>query len=196
MATQVYTTPAAGSRLLSRFQRRVTVVRANQIPDATAQAAAVEAVIPSASMPGIPSASVSDLIHQVPHAIVQKQQQQQDHQAGQDVLTALEAPESQQKKAKSEAKKLRKRAQEATAVNEKQSKLQRQSDAPVLVPEALQVSAGPEVKSQAAALQEDLMVPASDSKKHKKDKKEKKDKNMKKEKKAKDKHKQNDESSM
>ena len=66
----------------------------------------------------------------------------------------------------------------------------------MLVPEALQVSAGPEVKSQAAALQEDLMVPASDSKKHKKDKKEKKDKNMKKEKKAKDKHKQNDESSM
>lgn len=192
MATQVFTTPAAGSRLLSRFRRRVTVVRANQIPDAAAQAAAVEAVIPSATMPGAPAASETDLIHQLPSATVQKQQQQQDHQAGQDLLTALEEPGSMHKKAKSEAKKLRKRAQEATAVNEKQSKLQRQSDAPVLAPEALQVSAGPEVKSEAAVLHEDAVVPASDGKKHKQDKKEKKDKKVKKEKRAKQKHKEKD----
>lgn len=192
MAMQVYTTPAAGSRLLSRFRRRVTVVRANQIPDATAQAAAVEAVIPSASMPGVPSASETDLIHQVPNATVQKQQQQQDHQAGQDLLMAVEEPGSKHKKVESEAKKLRKRAQEATAVNEKQSKLQRQSDAPVLAPEALQVSAGPEVKSEAAVLQEDVVVPAIDGKQHKNDKKEKKEKKVKKEKRAKQKRKEKD----
>ena len=180
MATQLYTTPAAGSSMLSRFKRRVTVVRANQILDAVAQAEAVEAVMPSADMPGIPSASLSALIHQVPNAIVQKQQQQQDQQAGQDLLTTPEEPKSKQKKAKSEAKKLKKRAQEATAVNEKQSKLQRQSDAPVLASEALQVSVGTEVKSQAAVLQEDVVVPASDKPKHKKDKKGKKDKKDKK----------------
>ena len=177
MATQLYTTPAAGSSMLSRFKRRVTVVRANQIPDAMAQAEAIEAVMPSADMPGIPSASLS-LIHQVPSATVQKQQQQQDQQAGQDLLTTPEEPKSKQKKAKSEAKKLKKRAQEATAVNEKQSKLQRQSDAPVLAPEALQVSVGPEVKSQAAVLQEDVVATASDDKKHKKGKKDKKDKKL------------------
>ena len=187
MATQLYTTPSAGSSMLSRFQRRVTVVRANQIPDAIAQAEAVEAVMPSADMPGIPSASLSSLIHQVPHAIVQKQQQQQDQQAGQDLLATPEEPKSKHKKAKSEAKKLRKRAQEATAVNEKQRKLQRQSDAPVLAPEALQVSVGTEVKSQAAVLQEDVVVPASHSTKHKKDKK---DKKVKKEKSVEKKHKQ------
>lgn len=196
MATQLYTTPAAGSRLLSRFRRRVTVVRANQIPDATAQAEAVEAVMPSADMPGISSPSTSDLIHQVPNATVQKQQQQQDRQAGQDLLTTLEEPKSKHEKAKSDAKKLRKRAQEATAVNEKQSKLQRQSDAPVLAPEALQVSVGPEVKSEAAVLQEGIDVPASDGKPLKKDKKEKKDKKAKKEKRAKQKHKQKDAESL
>lgn len=180
MATQLYTTPAAGSSMLSRFKRRVTVVRANQMPDAVAQAEAVEAVMPSANMPGIPSASLSALIHQVPSVTVQKQQQQQDQQAGQDLLTTPEEPKSKQKKAKSEAKKLKKRAQEATAVNEKQSKLQRQSDAPVLAPEALQVSVGTEVKSQAAVLQEDVVVPAGDKTKHKRDTKGKKDKKAKK----------------
>lgn len=193
MATQLYTTPAAGSSMLSRFKRRVTVVRANQIPDAMAQAEAIEAVIPSANMPGIPSASLSTLIHQVPNATVQKQQQQQDQQAGQDLLTTPEEPKSKQKKAKSEAKKLKKRAQEATAVNEKQSKLQRQSDAPVLAPDALQVSVGPEVKSQAAVLQEDVVGSASDNKKHKKDKngkKDKKDKKLNRESSVKKKHKQ------
>ena len=196
MATQLYTTPAAGSSIPSRFKRRVTVVRANQMPDAVAQAEAVEAVMPSADMPGIPSASLSTLIHQVPNAIVQKQQQQQDHQAGQDLLTTPEEPKSKQKKAKSEAKRLKKRAQEATAVNEKQSKLQRQSDAPVLAPEALQVSVGPEVKSQAAVLQEEAAAPGSDNKKHKKDKKSKKDKKVSKELSAAKHHKQKDASSV
>ena len=194
MATQLYTTPAAGSSMLSKFKRRVTVVRANQISDAIAQAEAIEAVMPSADMPGIPSASLTALIHQVPNATVQKQQQQQDQQGGQDLLTTVEEPRSKQK-AKAEAKKLKKRAQEATAINEKQSKLQRQSDAPVLAAEALQVSVEPEVKSQAAVLQEDIVGPATDDKKHKKDKKgkkDKKDKKLNKESSVKKKHKQKD----
>ena len=192
MATRLYTTPAAGSSMLSRFKRRVTVVRANQIPDAIAQAEAVEAVMPCADMPGIPSASLSALTHQVPSATVQKQQQQQDQQAGQDLLTASEEPKSMQKKAKAETKKLKKRAQEATAVNEKQSKLQRQSDGPVLAPEALQVAVEPELKSQAAVLQEDGVGPAIDDKKPRKDKKGKKDKKKNKQASIDKKHKQKD----
>lgn len=164
------------------------------MPDAIAQAEAVEAVMPSADMPGIPSASLTTLIHQVPNTVVQKQQQQQDHQAGQDLLATPQEPRSKQKKAKSEVIRLKERAQEATAVNEKQSKLQRQSDAPVLAPEALHVSVGPEVKSQAAALQEEAAAPSSD-KKHKKDKKRKKDKKDKKMSAAKN-HKQRDASNV
>ena len=191
MASSIYTTPAAGSSILSRFQRRVTVVKANQLPDALTEAKAVEAVMLSADMPGIPPASQSQaaLTHQVPNATIQKQQQQQDQQAGQDLLATSEEPQSKHKKQKSEAQKLKKRAQEATAVNEKQSKLQRQSDAPVLTPEAVQVSAGPEVQSEAAHLQEQLDVPASAEGKQRK--KGKKDKKQHKEKSDKKKHKQN-----
>ena len=191
MATQVFTTPAVGSSVLSRFKRRVTVVKANQLPDALEAAKALEAVIPSADMPGIPAASQSlaSLTHQVPQAVVQKQQQQQDQQAEHDLLATPQDPKHKDKKAKVEAKKLKKRAQEATAINEKQSKVQRQSDAPVLDSAAVQVSPGPDVKSEAAHLQEELEVPAStDAHKDKKSKKEKKEKKVKPEKKKKHKH--------
>ena len=192
MARNIYTTPAAGSSILSRFQRRMTVVQANQLPDALAEAKAVEAVMPSADMPGIPSASQSQaaLTHQVPNITIQKQQQQQDQQAGQDLLATPVEPQSKHKKQKSDAKKLKKRAQEATAVNEKQSKVQRQSDVPVLTPEAVQVSAGPKLQSEAAHLQEKLDAPASaedkQRQKSKKDKKEHKQKSDKKRHKQKD----------
>ncbi|DBA88894.1 TPA: hypothetical protein ACH3X2_000136 [Trebouxia sp. C0005] len=165
MATKLYTTPAAGSNTLSQFKRRVTVVRVNQLPDTIAAAEAVEAVIPSADMPGIPSTTqphhddadeAAPPVQEVAHTTVQKQQQQQEHQAGQDTLATPDDSKQKRKKAKSEAKKLKKRAQEHTAINEKQSKLQRQSDVPVLAPEALQVSAAAEVKSEAAQLQDNI----------------------------------------
>lgn len=195
MATQLYTTPAAGSNTLSQFKRRVTVVRANQLPDTIAAAEAVEAVMPSADMPGIPSTTqphkddaneAAPPVQQVANATVQQQQQQQQHQAGQDTLATPDDSKQKRKKAKSEAKKLKKQAQETTAINEKQSKLQRQSDTPVLAPEALQVSAAPEVKSEAAQLQDNIeaatptmqataaVLASSGSKKRKKDSKDSK----------------------
>ena len=193
MAMQLYTTPTAGSNTLSQFKRRVTVVRASQLPDAIAAAEAVEAVMPSADMPGIPSTTQPHTeeaapppVQSIANSTVQCQQQQQEQQAGQDTLATPNDSKQQRKKAKSEAKKLKKRAQEHTAINEKQSKLQRQSDTPVLASEALQVSAAPEVKSEAAQLQDNIDasmpsvsagVPAStEAKRHKKDKKDSKDK--------------------
>jgi len=170
MATQLYTTPAAGSNTLSQFKRRVTVVRANQLPDTIAAAEAVEAVMPSADMPGIPSTTqphhddadeAAPPVQEVANTTVQKQQQQQEHQAGQDTLATPDDSKQKRKKAKSEAKKLKKRAQEHTAINEKQSKMQRQSDVPVLAPEALQVSAAAEVKSEAAQLQDNIEAAAT-----------------------------------
>lgn len=175
MATQLYTTPAAGSNELTQFKRRVTVVRANQLPDTIAAAEAVEAVMPSADMPGIPSTTqphqveadeAAPPVQEVANATVQKQQQQQEHQAGQDTLATPDDSKQKRKKAKSEARKLKKRAQEHTAINEKQSKMQRQSDVPVLAPEALQVSAAAEVKSEAAQLQDNIeaaATPAADA---------------------------------
>lgn len=186
MATQLYTTPAAGSSSLSQFKRRVTVVRANQLPDAIAAAEALEAVMPAADMPGIPSTTQPHAeeppvpVQKVSNAAVQQQQQQQDHQAGVDLMATPDDTKQQRKKAKSEAKKLKKRAQEATAINEKQSKLQRQSDTPVLAPEALQVSEAPEIKSEAAQLQDNVNANLSiegnklKTKKSSKDKKSKK----------------------
>ena len=170
MATQLYTTPAAGSNKLTQFKRRVTVVRANQLPDTIAAAEAVEAVMPSADMPGIPSTTqpnhddadeAAPPVQEVANTTVQKQQQQQEHQAGQDTLATPDDSKQKRKKAKSEAKKLKKRAQEHTAINEKQSKMQRQSDVPVLAPEALQVSAAAEVKSEAAQLQDNIEAAAT-----------------------------------
>lgn len=170
MATQLYTTPAAGSDKLTQFKRRVTVVRANQLPDTIAAAEAVEAVMPSADMPGIPSTTqphhddadeAAPPVQEVANTTVQKQQQQQEHQAGQDTLATPDDSKQKRKKAKSEAKKLKKRAQEHTAINEKQSKMQRQSDVPVLAPEALQVSAAAEVKSEAAQLQDNIEAAAT-----------------------------------
>lgn len=203
MATQLYTTPAAGSNTLSQFKRRVTVVRANQLPDTIAAAEAVEAVIPSADMPGIPSTTqphhddadeAAPPVQEVANTTVQKQQQQQEHQAGQDTLATPDDSKQKRKKAKSEAKKLKKRAQEHTAINEKQSKMQRQSDVPVLAPEALQVSTAAEVKSEAAQLQDNIQAamtpaaaaaalpPTADSQKQQKEKKDSKDKKKKKKK--------------
>ncbi len=170
MATQLYTTPAAGSNKLTQFKRRVTVVRANQLPDTIAAAEAVEAVMPSADMPGIPSTTqphhddadeAAPPVQEVANTTVQKQQQQQEHQAGQDTLATPDDSKQKRKKAKSEAKLLKKRAQEHTAINEKQSKMQRQSDVPVLAPEALQVSAAAEVKSEAAQLQDNIEAAAT-----------------------------------
>ena len=170
MATQLYTTPAAGSNKLTQFKRRVTVVRANQLPDTIAAAEAVEAVMPSADMPGIPSTTqphhddadeAAPPVQEVANTTVQKQQQQQEHQAGQDTLATPDDSKQKRQKAKSEAKKLKKRAQEHTAINEKQSKMQRQSDVPVLAPEALQVSAAAEVKSEAAQLQDNIEAAAT-----------------------------------
>ena len=176
--------PPTGSTVMPRITKTMTITETdNLLPDPTADAERVQAAMPSADIPGIAlltdtRANGAAELHMSNKAIRQ-QQTRQEHQAGQDMMATPLSPQQKHKKAKSESKKLKKRAQEATAVNEKQSKLQRQSSAPLLESAALQVSAPAVLQSEAAKIQEDEVHPKAEGKKDKKKKKKRKDSNIK-----------------
>lgn len=185
LATPMFTLPSTGTTIMPKIVKTMTMTKTeNMLPEPTAAAELVQAAMPSAAIPGIapltetlaeatPASAAAQI--RVPKQAIQQQQAQQLHQAERDVMAPHEGGKEHRKKAKSESKKLKKRAQAATAVNEKQSKLQRQSSAPLMEPAPLQVAAAPVVQSEAAKIQDEESAPVkseskSEKKKHKKDK--------------------------
>lgn len=174
-----FTVPPTGSTVMPHVVKTMKVTETDRLlPDYTADAERVQAAMPSADIPGIDmltdtrATEAAEL--DMSNKAIQQQQTKQEHQAGQDMMAAPLSPKHKHKKVKSESKKLKKRAQEATAANEKQSKLQRQSSAPLLESAALQVSEPAVLQSEAAKIQD---VP--EEKKEKKKKKKRKDKDSK-----------------
>ena len=157
---------------LTQCRRHVTVFKSYQLPDRIAAAKAMGAVMPSAEMPGIsgiistqPEEDEGNPPVQAPdEGLIQKQQEQVKHQSAQDQLFVTpKDSEQQRKQSKLGIKKLLKRAQEHTAVNEEHRKLQRVADVPLISPDMLQVTAEPEVKSQATLKQEGNWKPSPSS---------------------------------
>lgn len=182
--------PATGSKVMPKIIKTMKVTETDKLlPDPTADAERVQAAMPSADIPGITvltdtrTAGAADL--DMSNKAIQRQQERQEEQAGNDMMAAPLQPKHKHKKAKSESKKLKKRAQEVTAINEKQSKLQRQSSAPLMEPAALQVSAPAAVQSEAAKIQDDAEPPKPDGVKEKKSKDKKHKKKKRKEKESK-----------
>lgn len=179
----LYMVPPTGSTVLPKITKTMTITETdNLLPDPTADAERVQAAMPSADIPG--TALLTDTrAHgaaelDMSNKAIRQQQTRQEHQVGQDMMATPLSPQEKHKKAKSESKKLKKRAQEATAVNEKQSKLQRQSSAPLLESAALQVSA-PVLQSEAAKIQEVEVHPKAEGKKDRKKNKKRKDSDIK-----------------
>lgn len=177
----LHTVPATGSTIMPEIIKTMKITETDRLlPDPAADAERVQAAMPSADIPGIDvltdtrTTEAADL--DMSRKSIQQQQARQEHQAGQDMMAPPLSPKQMHRKAKSESKKLKKRAMEATAINEKQSKLQRQSSAPLLEAAPLQVSAPAAVQSEAAKIQEGAMPSKSDSQREKKKKKKKKQK--------------------
>ena len=165
--------PKSETLTLTQCRRHVTVFKSYQLPDRIAAAKAMGAVMPSAEMPGISGIISTQSAEEgaIPpvqppdESLIQKQQEQvKRHSAHDQLFVTPKDSKQQRKQAKSETKKLAKRAQEHTAVNEEHRKLQRVADVPLIAPDMLQVTAEPEVISQATLKQQGTWKPSPSSK--------------------------------